>query len=105
MNTEADNEIFSKFKDDKNKSYYLLIKWHENNDNYLELTLTDASNTWKLSIAKSILEKKSNLKVFDLEQIQDEINQAFRYKSNSITNYIINITFDESFSIAKVVFF
>lgn len=97
------NEVFSKFKDDKNKSYYILIQWDTSDDDkYLELTLTDASNSWSVTSTKANLEKKSNLKAFSLEKIKQEINQIFKYNSSSKSDYIINISSDDSLLTQKV---
>ena len=105
MTSKSDEKIFSKFKDDKNKLCYILINWDTSNeDKYLELLLTDSSNTWKLISTKQNLEKKSNLKAFNLEQIKNEINQIFKYNSISKNNFIVNVTFEDSFSTAKVDF-
>lgn len=101
---QTNDRLFSKFKDEKNKTYYSLMKWpNEKIDDNFELTISDTSNTWKTEIKKHILEKKINSDAFNLDKVHEELINALKFNSKSKDNYIISVTLDGT--LAKVYWF
>ncbi len=62
-NREMD-EHFSKFKCDKQKTYFIVIKWFYLSEKLVDLTLTDCSNAWNVK-CKTFL----NSAGFDIQPI------------------------------------
>ena len=102
ISNDRESEIFSKFKDDKNQSYFILIQWDTTNDDkYLELTLNDGTNSWISTSTKAELERKN--KTFSLEKIKKELNHVFKYNQSVVNdNYTINVSQEDSFAKLKV---
>ncbi len=96
------NKKFSSFLTDKSKKLYLKQVWstEEDDENYLEVTVTDCVNYWTRIFNKSEVEKNSNLSNFDLESVRSQFEIAFLLKSQY--NFLIQIEIEAEYLKVKM---